>query len=39
MEQVMADLERGTVIRQAQDEAAATWEPSYRAPAFKTMTS
>ncbi len=38
-EQVFADLERGQVIRQPQDEAAATWEPSYRAPAFKTMAA
>jgi methionyl-tRNA formyltransferase len=37
-DQVMGDLERGVVVRQTQDEAAATWEPSYRAPAFKTMT-
>jgi len=38
-DQVLADLEQGRVIRQPQDEAAATWEPSYRAPAFKTMAA
>jgi len=38
-DQVLGDLERGNVVRQPQDEAAATWEPSYRAPAFKTMAS
>jgi methionyl-tRNA formyltransferase len=38
-DQVLADLERGQVIRQPQDEAAATWEPSYRAPAFKTLSA
>ncbi len=36
-DRVLGDLERGVVIRDAQDEHAATWEPSYRAPAFKTM--
>jgi len=38
-DQVLADLEQGRVVRQPQDEAAATWEPSYRAPAFKTMAA
>ncbi|MEJ0070026.1 MAG: formyltransferase family protein [Pseudomonadota bacterium] len=38
-DRVFADLERGEVVRQPQDEAAATWEPSYRAPAFKTMAA
>jgi methionyl-tRNA formyltransferase len=36
---VFDDLERGQVIRAPQDEPAATWEPSYRAPAFKTMAA
>lgn len=38
-ERVFDDLDRGQVIREPQDEAAATWEPSYRAPAFKTMVA
>jgi methionyl-tRNA formyltransferase len=38
-EKVLGDLEQGRVVRLAQDEAAATWEPSYRAPAFKTMAA
>ena len=38
-DRVLADLERGVVNRQDQDERAATWEPSYRAPAFKTIAA
>jgi methionyl-tRNA formyltransferase len=38
-DRVFDDLDRGTVVRAAQDERAATWEPSYRAPAFKTMVT
>ena len=38
-DRVLADLERGVVVREAQDERAATWEPSYRAPAFKTIAA
>ena len=38
-ERVLGDLERGVVVRQEQDERAATWEPSYRAPAFKTIAA
>jgi methionyl-tRNA formyltransferase len=38
-DRVLGDLERGVVIREAQDERAATWEPSYRAPAFKTIAA
>lgn len=36
-DRVLGDLERGVVVRDAQDERAATWEPSYKAPAFKNM--
>lgn len=38
-DRVLADLERGVVVREPQDERAATWEPSYRAPAFKTIAA
>jgi methionyl-tRNA formyltransferase len=38
-DRVLGDLERGVVIREPQDERAATWEPSYRAPAFKTIAA
>src|SRR5918911_506983 len=27
----------GAIVREPQDERVATWEPSYRAPAFKSM--
>ncbi len=38
-DRVLGDLERGVVVREPQDERAATWEPSYRAPAFKNMAT
>ena len=38
-DRVLGGLERGVVVRQPQDERAATWEPSYRAPAFKNMAT